>query len=142
MSLGSLVPLAIVTTLTLQNNGIEGCHPLPQKSEKLAITLPFVDRKQKNVFLRQERKIKGSNMHVIPDLTRKNADIARRAQFLRKQSKIQSTWTANCKVFIKLNGTPEETKVVVIREIAEVPVITPGSAAHQRNDSTEHFSFI
>ena len=59
-------------------------------------------------------------MYVNKHLTKKNADIARRAHFLRKQNKIQSTWTANCKVFIKLNGSPEQTKVLVIRESAEL----------------------
>ena len=29
-------------------------------------------------------------------------------------------WTMNCKVFIKLNGTPEEAKVLVVRDITEL----------------------
>lgn len=29
--------------------------------------------------------------------------------------KIQTTWTKNCKIFIKLNGTPEEAKVLMVR---------------------------
>lgn len=41
-------------------------------------------------------------------------------RLLRKQKKIQSTWTANCKVFIKLNGPPEVAKVLVIRSMEEL----------------------
>jgi len=45
----------------------------------------------------------------------KNADIARRARILRKQNKIQVTWTRNSKVMI-----PEESKVLTIRELKEL----------------------
>lgn len=41
----------------------------------------------------------------------------RQAHFL---SKIQSMRTINCKVFIELNGPPEEAKVLVIKERAEL----------------------
>lgn len=41
------------------------------------------------------------------------------ARILRKQKKIQSTWTSDCKIFIKLNGTPEQAKVLVIKEMTE-----------------------
>lgn len=56
------------------------------------------------------------NEHLI----KRNADIARKARYLKKQGKIQNTWTTNCKVFIKLNGTPEQAKVLVIRNMEEL----------------------
>lgn len=108
--------------ISMDSNDIDGCHSLPRKNkrEKPAIIIRFVNRKQKNALLRQGRKLKGTNVYVNEHLTKKNGDIARRARFLRKENKIQSTWTANCKVFIKLNGSPEEAKVLLIREIAEL----------------------
>jgi len=39
---------------------------------------------------------------------------------MKKQKKIQNTWTTNCKIFIKLNGTPEEAKVLVIRNMEDL----------------------
>lgn len=53
-------------------------------------------------------------------LQKKNADIARHARILKKQNKIQATWTRNCKVMIQLNGTPEEAKTVMIRELKDL----------------------
>lgn len=53
-------------------------------------------------------------------LTKKKADIARQARILRKQNRIQSTWTSNCKVFIKLNGSPEAAKALAIKDIKEL----------------------
>lgn len=34
--------------------------------------------------------------------------------------KIQGTWTKSCNIFIKLNGTPEEEKVLMVRSIEEL----------------------
>ncbi len=106
----------------VDNNTIEACHLLPwrNKTDKPAIILRFVNRKHKNALLRQGKKLKGSNVYLNEHLTKRNTDIARKARFLRKQRKIQSTWTANCKIFIKLNGTPEEAKVLVIKDVEEL----------------------
>ncbi|KAJ8342786.1 hypothetical protein SKAU_G00327140 [Synaphobranchus kaupii] len=52
--------------------------------------------------------------------TDKPALIIRKARFLRNQKKIHSTWTTNCKIFIKLNGPPEESKVLVIRNMEDL----------------------
>eukprot|EP00064_Thunnus_orientalis_P014776 superscaffoldBa00002622_g14823 len=107
--------------IKVDRRDIEACHPLlpKNKSMKPAITICFVSRKQKTALLNQERKLKGTNVY-INHLTRKNADIARQARILRKQSRIQSTWTCNCKVFIKLNGPPKEARVLAIKDIAEL----------------------
>ena len=80
----------------------------------------FVNRKHKTALLKQGRKLKGTNVFINEHLTKRNADIARKARFMKKQGKIQHTWTSNCKVFIKLNGTPEQAKVMVIRNIEEM----------------------
>lgn len=82
--------------------------------------LRFVNRKPKNALLKQGCKLKGTNVYMNDHLTQRNAVIARKARFLRMQNKIQSTWVTNCKIFIKLNGTPEEAKVLVIRDIKEL----------------------
>ncbi|KAJ8333920.1 hypothetical protein SKAU_G00412390 [Synaphobranchus kaupii] len=36
------------------------------------------------------------------------------------KKKIQSTWTSNCKIFIKLNGAPEQANVLVVRSMEEL----------------------
>lgn len=108
--------------IEVNNNNIESCHTLPQKNKtgKPTIIVRFVNRKYKMELLKQGRKLKGTNVYLNEHLTKKNADIAKRARELRKHGKIQNTWTQNCKVFIKQNGTPEEAKVVVIRNIEEL----------------------
>lgn len=108
--------------LSISKTDIEACHPLPRKNknDKPAIIIRFTNRKNKNALLRQGKKLRGTDVYVNEHLTKKNADIARKARFLRKQRKIQSTWTTNCKVFIKLNGSPEEAKVLSVRFIEEL----------------------
>lgn len=70
--------------------------------------------------LRNARKLKGTGVYVNEHLTKKNADIAKDARFLRKTKKIQDTWTRNCKILIKLNGAPEQAKVLVVKDIKEL----------------------
>ena len=109
--------------ILIDKRNIEACHPLSSKNKNdkpTAVIMRFANRKHKVELLKQGRKLKGSNVYLNEHLTKKNGDIARKARFLRKQQKIQSTWTANCKVFIKLNGTPEQAKVLVIRDIEEL----------------------
>ncbi len=105
--------------IEVDNNTIEACHPLPQRNEtdKPAIILRLVNSKHKNALIRQGKKLKGSNVYLNEHLTKRSADVPRKAHFLRKQRKIQSTWTANCKIFIKLKGTPE---VLVIKDVEEL----------------------
>lgn len=109
-------------SINIQSKNIVACHTLPRKDSKTkpAIIIRFVNRKHKIDLLRQARKLKGTGVYLNEHLTKKNADIARQARILRKQNKIQSTWTRNCKVMIRLNGTPEEAKVMMIRELKDL----------------------
>ena len=106
----------------LNCNNIELCHPLPRRnsSDKPAKIIRFVNRKHKIALLREGRRLKGTDVYLNEHLTKRNAEIAKNARYLKKQKKIQNTWTTNCKIFIKLNGPPEEAKVLVIRDVAEL----------------------
>ncbi|KAI2645669.1 Orotate phosphoribosyltransferase [Labeo rohita] len=107
--------------IELDRSNIEACHSLPRrlKMDRPAIIVRFANRKHKTELLKQGRRLKGTDVYLNEHLTKKNADIARQARLLRRQKKIQSTWTTNCKIFIKLNGTPEQAKVLVIRQLEE-----------------------
>lgn len=106
----------------LDCDNIEACHPLPERNagDKSAVIMRFVNRKHKIALLKQGRKLKGSDVYINEHLTKRNAEIAKKARYLKKQKKIQHTWTTNCKIFIKLNGTPEEAKVLMVRSIEEL----------------------
>lgn len=107
--------------IELDTNALEACHPLPtRKGAPPVVIMRFVNRKDKVALLRQGRNLKGTNVYLNEHLTKTNADIAKKARFLRKTNKIQSTWVRNCKIFIKLNGSPEEARVLVIKDIKEL----------------------
>lgn len=108
--------------ITINTQDIEVCHPLPRKDKQQpkATLLRFVNRKQKNKVLKQGRKLKGTNVYINEHLTKKNSDIARKACFLKKQNKIQATWSSNCKIYIKLNGSPEKAKILCIKDENEL----------------------
>ncbi len=75
------------------------CHTLPRKNAYgPRIITWFWNRKQ-------ARKLKGSGIYFNEHLTKKNIDIARNARIMKKQNK----------VWIRLNGMPEEAKTVVLK---------------------------
>lgn len=107
--------------ILLDSKNIAACHTIPQKHTKMpTIILRFVNRKYKVELLKMGKKLKGTGVYVNEHLTKRNAEIARQARLLKKERHIQDTWTRNCKVFIRLNGTPEQAKVIVVRDIADL----------------------
>lgn len=112
----------------LQNRGIEmdldtieACHPLPTRNTRPpAVIMRFTNRKKKVALLKQGSKLKGTDVYINEHLTKRNADIAKKARQLKKQGKIQHTWVNNCKIFIKLNGTPEQAQVLVVRSMQDL----------------------
>ncbi len=109
--------------ISIERNRIAACHSLPSKDKKRApnIIIRLVNRKHKVDLMKQAKKLKGTKVFMNEHLTKRNADIAREARMLRKMKKIQATWTRDCKVFIKLNGSsPEEAKVLTVRELSDL----------------------
>lgn len=109
--------------IQMDPQSIVACHTLPRKDRnpKPAIIVHFGNRKQKADLLKQGKKLKGSDVYVNEHLTNRNAEIAREARMLKKNKKIQATWTRNCKVLIRLNGdTPEQARVLTVRELKDL----------------------
>ena len=101
---------------------ISVCHTLGKggRDSKPPVIIRLVSRKTKSFILSQAKKLKGTNIYINEHLTRKNAAIAKEARRLRKENKIISTWSRNCKIFVKYNDDREHTKVSVVTELAEL----------------------
>lgn len=109
--------------ISVDSTAIAACHTIPQnRAKNQKIIMRFVNRKQKVELLKVVKKFKGTGVFVNEHLTKKNAEIAWQARLLKKERKIQDTWTRNCKVMIKLNGSPEQAKVVTIRHMSELEI--------------------
>ena len=108
--------------MTIDRKNISACHTLYRKDAKAKpnIIVRFANRKSQIELLRQTRKLSGTGVYVNEHLTKKNSDIARQARILKKQNKIQATWTRNCKIMIRLNGPLESAKVIMVREMGDL----------------------
>ncbi|KAL7407651.1 hypothetical protein ABVT39_011735 [Epinephelus coioides] len=95
-------------------------HGYSRRPTRIIRLVRFTNRKHKIDVLKQSKNLKGTGVYMNEHLTRKNAEIARNGRMLRKQNKIQATWTRNGKVFIKLNGPPEQAKVFVVRDLQDL----------------------
>lgn len=92
-------------------------HAIPQKQNTPKIIIRFANREQKIELLTLTKKLKGTGVYVNEHLTKRNLEIACHTKILKKEKWIQDTCTRNCKVMINLNGTPEQAKIITIKEI-------------------------
>lgn len=79
-----------------------------------------MSRKHEDEVSTQAKKLKGTGVYVNEHLTKKNAEITRQARILRRVKRIQDTRTRKCKVMIRLNGTPEQAKAIVVRDMKDL----------------------
>lgn len=106
--------------INMDKINISTCYTFPNKDRRMkpSIGMRLVSQKQKIDLLRQSRKLKGTGVYINEHLTKKNAEIAKCGRLLRKQNKIQATWTRNGKVYIRPNG--EESRSVMIGNLHEL----------------------
>ena len=83
--------------IEIDSDNIEACHLLPRRhtTDKLAKIIRFANRKQKTELLKQGRRLKGSDVYMNEHLTKINAEIARKARFLRTA---KNTINMDCKL--------------------------------------------
>lgn len=110
--------------INLNPDAVDACFVLPRRGSAAraatTVMLKFCNLDGKNNLLSQRKKLHGSSVFVNDNLTRKNAEIAWKARCLKKDGKIEGTWVRNCKVFIKTNGSPEESRVLSVKEEEEL----------------------
>ena len=78
-----------------------------ERTQKKNVIVKFTNRKTKDEILRNGKLLKGSQVYVNEHLTKKTGDLAKLARDLRRENKVASTWTRNCKVFVRSLGAPE-----------------------------------
>ena len=85
---------------------ISDIHPLRSyaPNRPAPIIIRFVSRKKKSEVLRNGKKLKGSDVYINDHLTAKNQSLAKRARQLRYEKKIDSTWTKNGQVLVKVQN--------------------------------------
>ncbi len=88
--------------LDVEESDISAMHFLP-KSDRQAtrdIVVRFTNRTAKLKVVLNKKKA-SDNVFINEHLTKKNADIFKRARELRKAGKVEATWTRNCKVIVR-----------------------------------------
>ena len=108
--------------IAINKSDISACHVLKTKDQtkKPPIIIRLVNRKSKINILKNGRRLKGTNVYINEHLSRKNANISALARQLKRRQRIHSTFTRNCKVFVKTNGAPGVSRVVLIKDISEL----------------------
>lgn len=84
--------------ISIDSQNIAACCTIPQRRDNRSNIIRFVSRKHKHEVLKQVKKLKGTGVYVNEHLTKRNGEIARQARILKKEKRIQDTWTRNCKI--------------------------------------------
>ena len=107
--------------IPINSQDISTCHTLPSnnRSKPKPIVIRMMSRKSKIEVLRTAKQLKDTNIYINENLTARNAEIATYARNLRKRGKILSTWTRNCKIFIKANIKGEQ-KIMRVSKLEEL----------------------
>ena len=115
--------------IPIDKSQISACHTLPASTagSPKPVVIRFVSRKSKTAVLKNSKNLR--DLDIVPKvyinehLTHKNAEIAKKARQLRRQKKIENTWTRNCKVFVKVK-IGGNSKVMAIKSIDELDSFT------------------
>lgn len=67
--------------LKVDSSDIEACHVLPRRnnSEKQVVIIIFANKNHKMALIKQGKKLRGTNVYINDHLTKRDADIARKA---------------------------------------------------------------
>lgn len=107
--------------IILEKEKVSTCYKFPKKDPKMkpTIVVQFANLKHKMELLGQSSKLRGTGIYLNEHLTETNGEISRYGRLLRKQHKIQSTWTRNGKVYIKLNGSDQVEPIKHLNELEQ-----------------------
>ncbi|XP_076049855.1 uncharacterized protein LOC143030580 isoform X1 [Oratosquilla oratoria] len=101
--------------IQIRDTEISACHTLGKRKQDGTqnVIMRFVSRKSKVNVLKNAKKLKGTGVYVNEHLTKRTGEIAKTARDMRKQGKIISTWTRDCKVYIKCKDEKVHQQVTV-----------------------------
>ncbi len=90
--------------IALDINQVEACHPLPRRNnnDKPAVILRFVNRKHKGALLKKGKMLNGTDVYINEHLTKTNADISKKARYLRRTKKSRAHGRETAKYSLSL----------------------------------------
>ena len=106
--------------LKVENEDISTVHVLGKKDKAdKNIIVRFVNRDKKMSILRIKKSLRGKNMFIEEHLTPENSKLLYEARQLKKQNVIDSCWSHNCLLYMKmLDG-----KIMKFDKMADIDAI-------------------
>ena len=80
------------------------------------IVVQFVNRKTKDIILKNARNLAGKKIWINEHLTKANMMLHKRARELRSKGALEGVWTKNCKVLVK---AAKDKKVYAITTMSD-----------------------
>ena len=101
--------------ISLSVRDFSAAHRLPSenKDKPLPMIVRFKDRSDKEVVMKNRKKLKGTGISINDDITRDNMKLMNRAE---NSEKFESVWFSHGKVLGKLKGPRGKTKTLELFE--------------------------
>ena len=104
----------------IAKSDIVACYTFTRKgktNKTRLIMLKLCNQRAKINILRHAKNLKDTDVYINENLTAKNGLLAKEARLLKKQGKIEATWTRNGTVTVKRSAND---KVVAVRSLVEL----------------------
>ena len=99
-------------SVSIKDDQIVAIHKLKKRRDGITpIIIKFTSNAAKFQIMKSRRKLKGQKIFINDHLTQRNTALERKARQLKKEKRIDSSWTWNGRIFIK------ETETSMKREI-------------------------
>ncbi len=113
--------------VTITQNDIDACHRVgrqstPKNNPPRSIIVKFVKRQTKYDILTVKQQLKddkNEKVYAAEDLTQYRAHLATECRKLKKNGRIQETWTSNGNVVVKLNDNNKQ----FIQDISQLELL-------------------
>ena len=87
-------------------------HDLPKRKDGTThIIIQFLSSDKRTEIMRKRKTLKGTNIFLNDHLSRLNNALFHQTRTLRKENKINITWTSNCIIYVKKTEQSTPTQI-------------------------------
>ena len=96
----------------IEGPDIIAIHTLKKRPDGMEpVLVKFGYNSVKRDIMSARKRLKGTDIYINDQLTKKNAEIEKKARIMRKDKMIHSSWTFNGRIFIKKTESSKKEEV-------------------------------
>ena len=107
--------------ITMEGNEILAIHKLRKRRDGIEpVLVKFNNNAAKVQIMKARKKLKGTEIYINDHLTQRNAELEKKARMLKRSKRINSTWSWNGKIYIKVTEEDSKKEVKNMQELTRI----------------------